>query len=206
MISMHALLEEMNQKGASDLHITAGVPPVFRVDGQIVPTDHEMVTPEIAESLIYSVLREDQRKRFEQTKELDLSFGVKGLSRFRVNVFLQRGVVRRPIRMIPYEIPTCDKLGLPHGRAGASPIMPKGLVLVTGPTGSGKSTTLAALIDRINERAALPHHHHRGPDRVRPPAQAQSIVNQREVNADTRLVRGGAQVRPAPGPRRDPDR
>jgi twitching motility protein PilT len=183
MIHMHKLLEETVEQKGSDLHITAGVPPQIRVDGEIRPTQHDALTPEQTESLIYSVLREDQRKRFEQSKELDLSFGVKGLSRFRMNVFLQRGVVAAAIRMIPYEIPVFDSLGLPAVvRAFAD--LPHGLVLVTGPTGCGKSTTLAALIDRINERRASHiitiedpieyiHQHKR------------SIVNQREVNADT---------------------
>jgi twitching motility protein PilT len=184
MVSLHKLLEEIVEQNGSDLHITAGVPPVFRIDGEIKPAPYEPLTPEQTEQMIYSVLREDQRKRFEQSKELDLSFGVKGLSRFRMNVFLQRGVVAAAIRMIPYLIPDFDRLGLPPV-VKAFADLPNGLILVTGPTGSGKSTTLAALLDRINTRRAghiitiedpieYIHQHKR------------CIVNQREVNADTR--------------------
>ncbi len=184
MVSLHKLLEEIVEQNGSDLHITAGVPPQFRIDGEIRPTPYDPLTPEQTEQLIYSVLREDQRKRFEQTKELDLSFGVKGLSRFRMNVFSQRGVVAAAIRMIPYAIPQFEKLGLP-AMVKTFAELPNGLVLVTGPTGSGKSTTLAALIDMINTNRAghimtiedpieYIHQHKR------------CIVNQREVNADTK--------------------
>ncbi len=184
MVSLHKLLEEMVAERASDLHITAGVPPQFRVDGEIRSTSYDPLAPEQTEQIIYSVLRDDQRKRFEQNRELDLSFGIKGMARFRMNVFLQRGGVAAAIRMIPYEIPEFDKLGLPAVVRGFSEL-PNGLVLVTGPTGSGKSTTLAALIDRINTNRAghiitiedpieYIHQHRR------------CIVNQREVNADTR--------------------
>ena len=184
MITMHRLLEEIVEQKASDLHLTAGVPPQFRIDGQIRPAAYDPLTPEQTESLIYSVLREDQRKRFEQNKELDLSFGVKALSRFRMNVFLQRGVVAAAIRMIPYEIPDYESLGLPPVvRSFAD--LPNGLILVTGPTGSGKSTTLAALIDRINARR--PVHIITIEDPIEYIHQhKKSIVNQREVNADTK--------------------
>jgi twitching motility protein PilT len=173
----------MIQKRASDLHVTAGVPPEYRIDGLLVATEHDVLTPEACASLAYSVLSDEQRKRFETTKELDFSFGVKGLSRFRANVFLQRGVVSMAIRQIPYEILPMEKLGLP-------PIVReftnrhKGLILVTGPTGSGKSTTLASMLDKINstrqshimtiEDPIEYIHHHK-----------KCIVNQREVGADT---------------------
>jgi len=184
MVSLQQLLEEIVEKKASDLHLTAGVPPQFRVDGEIRAGDYDPLTPEHCESLIYSVLRDDQRKRFEQNKELDLSFGVKGLCRFRMNVFSQRGAAAAAIRMIPYTIPEYDRLGLPPVVKSFAE-MPNGLVLVTGPTGSGKSTTLAALLDMINTRRAghiitiedpieYVHIHKR------------CIVNQREVNSDTR--------------------
>ena len=183
MVSLKQLLEDMVQRNASDLHITAGVPPELRVDGSITPTEYEVLTPEACATLAYSVLSDEQRKRFETTKELDFSFGVKGLSRYRANVYLQRGVVSMAIRQIPYEIMPMEKLGLP-------PVIKdftnrhKGLVLVTGPTGSGKSTTLAAMLDKINSTRQA-HimtiedpieyiHHHK-----------KCIVNQREVGADT---------------------
>src|SRR6185436_8564650 len=134
------LLEEMKQKTASDLHITAGVPPELRVDGLITPTEHEALTPALTAQLAYSVLSDEQRKTFETSKELDFSFGVKGLSRFRANVFLQRGVVSMVIRQIPYDIPALETLGLPAVVKDLA-TQHKGLLLVTGPTGSGKSTT-----------------------------------------------------------------
>jgi twitching motility protein PilT len=182
-LTLRQLLEDMVQRRASDLHITAGVPPELRVDGAITPTEYEVLSPEKCLALSYSVMSDEQRKRFETTKELDFSFGVKNLSRFRANVFLQRGVVSMAIRQIPYEILPLEKLGLP-------PVVrdftnrQKGLILVTGPTGSGKSTTLAAMIDKING-ARQAHimtiedpieyiHHHK-----------KCIVNQREVGADT---------------------
>jgi len=183
MISLHALLEDMTHKGASDLHITAGVPPQFRIDGQIIPADAEVVTPEAAEKLAYSIMKEEQRKRFEMNKELDLSFGVKGLARYRCNVFLQRGVVTMAIRSIPYQFMTMEKLGLPKVVQEMA-FKPKGLILVTGPTGSGKSTTLAALINRINEERRC--HSITIEDPIEYMHQhKKSIVNQRELNSDT---------------------
>ena len=149
MVSLRKLLEDMVQKRASDLHVTAGVPPEFRIDGAITPSEYEVLTPEVTAQLAYSVMSDEQRKRFESTKELDFSFGIKGLSRFRGNVFLQRGVVSMVIRQIPFDILPLEKLGLPKIITDFTNRM-KGLVLVTGPTGSGKSTTLAAMIDRIN--------------------------------------------------------
>jgi twitching motility protein PilT len=182
-LTLRQLLEDMVQRKASDLHITAGVPPELRIDGSITATEYEVRTPEKCAALAYSVLSDEQRKRFETTKELDFSFGVKGLSRFRANTFLQRGVVSMAIRQIPYEILAMDKLGLP-------PVVreftnrQKGLILVTGPTGSGKSTTLAAMLDKINatrqshimtiEDPIEYIHHHK-----------KCIVNQREIGADT---------------------
>ncbi len=183
MITLKQLLEDMIQRKASDLHITAGVPPEFRIDGAITPSEYEILTPDLTTGLAYSVMSDEQRKKFENTRELDFSFGIKGLSRFRANVYLQRGVVSMAIRQIPYEIMAFESLGLPAAVREFTN-RTKGLVLVTGPTGSGKSTTLAAMLDRIN--ATRPahimtiedpieyiHHHKR------------CIVNQREVNADT---------------------
>ena len=182
-LTLRQLLEDMVQRKASDLHITAGVPPELRIDGAITPTEYEVLSPEKCIGLAYSVLSDDQRKRFETTKELDFSFCVKGLSRYRANVYLQRGVVSMAIRQIPYDIIPMEKLGLP-------PVVreftnrQKGLVLITGPTGSGKSTTLAAMLDKINatrqahimtiEDPVEYIHHHK-----------KCIVNQREVGADT---------------------
>ena len=113
MPSIHALLKVMIEKGASDLHITSGSPPQLRIDGNICGTDHETLTPEDTLQITYSVLNEEQQKRFEAEHELDFSFGVKGLSRFRANVFMQRGVTSLAIRQIPYEIKELKELGLP---------------------------------------------------------------------------------------------
>ena len=149
MVNLRDLLQEMIDNKASDLHITAGVPPQLRIDGIITGTDHDPLTPEITQAITYSVLNEEQQKRFEADRELDFSFGVKGLSRFRGNVFMQRGVVSLAIRQIPYEIMSFRDLGLPKVIEDLSNRQ-RGLILVTGPTGSGKSTTLASIIDKIN--------------------------------------------------------
>jgi twitching motility protein PilT len=146
---MRELLEEMVAKGASDLHITAGLPPQYRIDGNMVATQFPTLTGDDTRRLAYSILNDEQKKRFENDHELDFSFGVQGISRFRANVFQQRGVTAMALRQIPYQIHTFEQLGLP-------PICrqlinkTQGLVLVTGPTGSGKSTTLATMVDTIN--------------------------------------------------------
>lgn len=183
MVTLRQLLEEMSTRRASDLHLTAGVPPEFRVDGILVPAETELLTPEMTAQLAYSVMSDEQRKRFETTRELDFSFGIKNLARFRANVFLQRGVVSMAIRQIPHEILQMEKLGLP-------PIVRdftnrhRGLVLVTGPTGSGKSTTLAAMVDRINSTRQC--HIMTIEDPIEyVHAHKKAIVNQREVGADT---------------------
>jgi twitching motility protein PilT len=159
------------------------VPPELRIDGAITPTEYEVLTPERCIGLAYSVLSDEQRKKFETSKELDFSFGVKGLSRFRANVYLQRGVVCMAIRQIPYEIIPLERLGVP-------PVVrdftnrQKGLVLLTGPTGSGKSTTLAAMLDRINSTRQA--HIMTIEDPVEYiHLHKKCIVNQREVGADT---------------------
>jgi twitching motility protein PilT len=185
-LNLRALLEEMIEKGASDLHLTAGQRPQLRVDGEMRPTSgvEEQLTPKDTQSLAYSVLTENQKKRFELDDELDFSFGIQNLARFRGNVFKQRGCVAMVLRMIPFNVLTFDDLGLP---AVVSTLAerPRGLILVTGPTGSGKSTTLAAIIDKINKERKG-HiitvedpiefiHSHQG-----------CIVNQREVGTDTK--------------------
>lgn len=183
MINLRELLQEMIDKKASDLHITAGIPPQLRIDGNIAPTTHELLSPEDTLRITYSVLNEEQQKRFEREHELDFSFGVKGLSRFRANVFLQRGVTSLAIRQIPFDILSFQELGLPAIVEKLSE-KHKGLILVTGPTGCGKSTTLASIIDKVN-RERKSHiltiedpieyiHQHKN-----------CIVNQREVRADT---------------------
>ena len=183
MVSLRQLLEEMIPKRASDLHLTAGVPPMYRIDGSVEPTVFEVLTPEATANLAYSVLSDEQRKRFETTKELDFSFGVKGLSRFRANVFLQRGVVSMVIRQIPYDITPMEKLGLPNVVKEFT-LRQKGFVLVTGPTGSGKSTTLASMLDRIN--GTRQSHIITIEDPIEYIHQNKKcIVNQREIGTDT---------------------
>src|SRR3989454_4745401 len=148
--TMHDLLSFMVERGASDLHITTGTCPQIRMHGKLTPlTQFEQLTPQDTQRLAYSVLNESQKQRFEEQSELDLSFGIQDLARFRCNVYRQRGAVGAAIRVIPYKIRPFEELGLPRIVQELAD-RPKGLVLVTGPTGSGKSTTLAAMIDKIN--------------------------------------------------------
>jgi len=184
-INLRALLEEMIERNASDLHVTAGDRPKLRIDGEITNSHIDFaLTPKDALQLSYSVLTENQKKRFEMEDELDFSFGIQNLARFRGNCFKQRGCVSMVIRQIPFSIKTFAELRLPPVVAQMAD-KPRGLVLVTGPTGSGKSTTLAALIDKIN-RERRGHiitvedpiefiHRHNN-----------CIVNQREVGTDTK--------------------
>src|SRR5216110_981800 len=182
-INLRALLEEMIEKDASDLHLVAGERPKVRVDGDIVSaSSEEVMTPKDTLSLAYSVLTENQRKRFETESELDFSFGIQNLARFRCNVFKQRGCVSVVIRQIPFNVKTFDELGLPNVVAQLAD-RPRGLVLVTGPTGSGKSTTLAAMIDKINKE--LKGHIITVEDPIEFIHRHQAcIVNQREVGTD----------------------
>ena len=184
MINLRELLQEMIDKRASDLHITAGIPPMLRIDGVIWKTSHPAITPDASKMIAYSVLTEDQQKRFENDKELDFSFGIQGLSRFRANVYVQRGVTSVAIRKIPFEILDFRTLGLPKIVEEFSKKQ-KGLILVTGPTGCGKSTTLASMIDKINvERRA---HVITIEDPIEYIHQHKNcIVNQREVKGDTK--------------------
>jgi twitching motility protein PilT len=184
-VSLRTLLEEMIQRDASDLHITAGERPKLRIDGDIANSSVETIlSAKDTMQLAYSVLTENQKKRFELDDELDFSFGIANLARFRGNCFKQRGCVSMVIRQIPIAVKTFEELGLPAVVARLAE-KPRGLVLVTGPTGSGKSTTLAAMIDKIN-RERRGHiitvedpiefiHKHQ-----------QCIVNQREIGTDTK--------------------
>ena len=184
-LNLRILLQEMIQRRASDLHITVGNPPKLRIDGELTDSQaNQVLAPKDILSLAYSILTDNQKKRFETEDELDFSFGVQNLSRFRGNVYKQRGCVAMAIRQIPYEIVSLEELGLPP-IVNSFADRPRGLVLITGPTGSGKSTTLAALIDKVNKERRG-HiitiedpiefiHRHQG-----------CIINQREVGADTK--------------------
>lgn len=182
-MNLHQLLKLMVERDASDLHITVGSPPRIRVDGSLVEIKAPPLTGQDCRQLCYSVLTDSQRQTFEEKNELDASFGVKSLSRFRANVFMQRGAVSGVFRQIPFKVRTFEELNLP-------PVIQdftnrkKGLVLVTGPTGSGKSTTLAAMIDKIN--TDKPHHIITVEDPIEflHPHKL-GIVNQREIGSDT---------------------
>ncbi len=182
-INLHQLLRAMIDKGASDMHITTGSPPLLRIDGSIVPLKLPPLSSMETKQLCYSVLTEEQKIIFEKEKELDLSFGVKNLSRFRANIFLQRGAVSGAFRAIPFKILSFEELGLPPIVAELSR-KPRGLVLVTGPTGSGKSTTLASIIDRINSDTRQHIMTIEDPIEYLHPHK-RCIINQREVGADT---------------------
>src|SRR3990172_6646919 len=175
-MNLHEMLKEMVDRGASDLHLTTGAPPTLRLHGLMLPLGDTPLTQAETKSLAYSVLTDAQKKEF------DLSFGIKGLSRFRANVYVQRGAVGIAIRTIPYAIRTFEELGLPKGVADLCE-KPKGLILVTGPTGSGKSTTLATMIDKINSER------HEHIVTIEDPIEfvhsnKQCIVNQREVRSE----------------------
>ena len=160
MATLHDFLKEMVERGASDLHVTVGVPPMIRVHGELIPLEYPPLKPQETRQLCYSVLTDAQKHRFEEDHELDLSFGVKGLSRFRANIFSQRGALAGAFRLIPYQIRSFEELGLPP-IANELCSKPRGLILVTGPTGCGKSTTLAAMIDKINTDPATTYSHNR---------------------------------------------
>jgi twitching motility protein PilT len=182
-VNLHQLLKAMIEKGASDMHITTGTPPLLRIDGSIVPLKLPPLGPVETKQLCYSILTEEQKIHFEKTSELDLSFGIKSLSRFRANIFMQRGAVAGAFRTIPFKILTFEELGLP-GIISELSNKPSGLVLVTGPTGSGKSTTLASIIDKINNEQRLHIITIEDPIEYLHPHKM-SVVNQREVGTDT---------------------
>ncbi len=198
MFVLNDLLNLVIENGASDLHLTVGTPPVIRVDGELIQTDLDVLTPMDTRSLIYNMLTAEQQKEFEENMELDLSYSVHGFGRFRVNVYKQRGCIGAAFRIIPTKIPTLEELRLPEKLRDFTRMrkglieklrdftrMRKGLILFTGPTGSGKSTSLACLINIINETRRCHimtiedpieylHYHKR------------SIVNQRELHIDTK--------------------
>jgi len=184
MPSIEAFLREMIDRGASDLHVTNSSPPMIRLHGELTPLAHPPLSPTDTKNLCYSLLTEAQKKKFEDDLELDFSFGIKGVSRFRGNLFSQKGSLGGAFRMIPHSVPQLSQLGLPPSVPELTNL-PRGLVLVTGPTGSGKSTTLAAMIDKVNRER------HEHIVTVEDPIEfvhehKSCIVNQREVFADTK--------------------
>src|SRR5713226_8431345 len=182
--TMHDLLTLMIERGASDLHITTGTHPQIRLNGKLTPiTQFELLSPTDTQRLAYSVLNEGQKQKFEEENELDLSFGIHGLARFRCNIYRQRGAVACAIRVIPTKIKGFSELGLPSIVEQMAD-RPKGLILVTGPTGSGKSTTLAAMVDKINSERS--EHIVTIEDPIEFVHQHKKcLVNQREVFSDT---------------------
>lgn len=198
-VTLSQLLKTMVEQNGSDLHITTNSPPQIRVDGRLIPLKSPPLTPTETKQLCYSVLTDAQKHRLEEDLEIDFSFGVKSLSRFRANVYNQKGAIAGAFRSIPNKVPAMSELGLP-------PIVsklcekPRGLVLVTGPTGSGKSTTLASMLDKINSE----RHDHI--ITIEDPVEylhnhKKCLVNQREVHADTHAF--SAALRSAL--RQDPD-
>src|SRR6201992_4017199 len=181
--TLQALLKAMLDKGASDLHVTAGSPPRLRIDNELVRLQTEPLGPVDTKTLCYSVMNDAQKLRFEEDLEIDFSFGIRNMARFRANVYMQQACVAGAFRIVPYNVIAPEEIGLP-------PVVmdlcekPRGLVLITGPTGSGKSTTLASMIDRINQRRRGHivtiedpiefQHTHRG-----------CLVNQREIGRDS---------------------
>jgi twitching motility protein PilT len=184
MVNLRELLEILIEKNASDLHLAVGSPPQIRVDGRLLTLDMDALTPDATKKLAYSMMSERQKQRFEENSELDMSFGIENMSRFRCNVFVQRGNVSVALRQIPYKVPSFEELGVDKAIIEMANL-PRGLVLVTGPTGSGKSTTLAALIDKVNRE----RHSHilTVEDPIEYLHRHQScLVNQREVGSDTK--------------------
>jgi twitching motility protein PilT len=178
------LLRYAVEYGASDLHLTAGRPPMVRISGRLIPSGYETaLTPDDTKALIYSILTDDQKARFEEEHELDFSIGIPGVSRFRVNIFLQRGSVAGVFRAIGENIPTVESLGLSETICQLA-LLPRGLVVVTGPTGSGKSTTLAAMIQLINEQKEAHIVTIEDPIEFVHP-HLRCTVNQRELGHDT---------------------
>src|SRR5580698_9653103 len=182
-LNLQALLKTMLEKNASDLHVTAGSPPRLRIDGDLVRLQTDALTPVDTKTLCYSVMNDAQKLRFEEDLEIDFSFGIRNMARFRANVYMQQACVAGAFRIVPYTVIPLEEIGLPTVVSDLCE-RPRGLVLVTGPTGSGKSTTLASMIDRINQRRRGHivtiedpiefQHTHRG-----------CLVNQREIGRDS---------------------
>jgi twitching motility protein PilT len=182
-VHIDEILRMAVERKASDIHVTSGLPPMIRLDGEVMPLPYEKLNDDITKRMMYDILNDDDLKKFEQTHELDFGYSVKGLARFRVNVYMQRNSVSAALRMIPNRIPTFDELRLPNIIRDLAK-RSSGLVLVTGPTGSGKSTTIASMIDDINETR------HSHIITIEDPIEylhkhKNCMVNQREMHSDT---------------------
>lgn len=184
MVTFEDLLKKASEMNASDVHLTVGIPPVMRINGNLVPFGEDKFTPKEIERCVKEILNEDQLNKYNEFGEIDLSYSLNGVGRFRINVFRQRGSSAIALRTVPLQVPTLDKLGMPQIIKDLTK-KTRGLILVTGPTGSGKSTTLAAMINEINSTRST-HiitledpieylHKHK-----------KSIVNQREIGYDTK--------------------
>jgi twitching motility protein PilT len=181
---MRDLLVAMAERSASDLHITSGVPPTLRVHGHLVPLEYPALTPDQTKALAYSLITTEQRERFEANHELDFSYGITGLSRYRVNIYQQKNAVGMAIRSIPHTPKAFEELGLPSEICNTLISKHKGLILITGPTGHGKTTTMAAMVDKINKTRDVHI------VTVEDPLEylfdhQKALVNQREVGQDT---------------------
>lgn len=198
-VTMQQLLKAMVEQDASDLHLTVGSPPVLRIQGAITKVKSPPLTSADTKNLCYGVLTDAQKSDFEETWEIDVSFGIKGLARFRGNIFFQRGSVAGAFRRIPFEIPTMSALGLPQVVQDMIRV-PNGLILVTGPTGSGKSTTIASILDHINQTEKGHIMSLEDPIEFMHPHKT-CVVNQREIGSDSKTF-GHAMKRIL---RQDPD-
>ncbi|MRR09762.1 type IV pili twitching motility protein PilT, partial [bacterium] len=180
---MDQLLEEVVLRESSDLHLRVGEPPLYRVGGRLARSEFPVLTEEDTKSLLYSVMSEEQQRRYERDLELDMAFGLPGVARFRINVFRQRGYVGAVLRVIPLRVKTIDEWGLPPILKELA-LLPRGMVLVTGPTGSGKTTSLSAMVEHMNQNRKghiitledpIEYLH----------KDAQAIIEQREIGSDT---------------------
>jgi twitching motility protein PilT len=184
LLDLHEVLGAVLERGASDLHLTNGLPPTLRVDGELVPlSGYPPLEADQLQRIVYGMLSQKQRESFEENLELDLSYSLPGKARFRVNVYLQRGAVGAAFRLVPFVIRSIEDLGMPSV-AEEFARLPRGLVVVTGPTGSGKSTTLAALVDVVNRERAVHIMTIEDPIEFLHPHR-KAVVNQREVGSDT---------------------
>jgi twitching motility protein PilT len=184
MVTIEELVQQLVERGGSDLHISAGAPPMIRIHGRLISTEQEVLDGEATQKLVYSILDNEQILKFEKEWELDMAFGISGLGRFRANIFYQRGTVGAVLRSVPYEIKNMTELGLPQEICEELCNRPKGLILVTGATGSGKSTTLAAMIEYVNRTRN--GHIMIIEDPIEFVHRNKScLVNQREVGSDT---------------------